>query len=194
MASNADHGQRSAHRWRVVGWGGAVALLLLPVLAMQFTRELDWTLGDFIVFGVMIATVGGGFELAVRASGDWAYRGGAAMALAGTFLVVWANLAVGIVGNEHNPANQLVFFALLAGLAAAAVARFRPRGVALAMLLTGSGLMLAFAIAMIYRPQEPGVHPAVELAGTSVFALIFVGSATLFRRAARADVGAVRGA
>ena len=194
MASNASDGRPSGSPWRLVGWGGAVALLLLPFVAMQFTREVDWTLGDFIVFGVMIGAVGGGFELAVRASGSWSYRGGAAMALAGIFLVVWANLAVGIVGNEHNPANQLFFLALLIGLAWSCVARFRAGGMAPAMLATAGALMAAFATAMIYRPEEPGVHAAVEFAGTSVFALIFVGSAALFRRAARAKAGTIRSA
>jgi hypothetical protein len=192
MASNASDGRRSGSTWRLVGWGGAVALLLLPFVAMQFTREVDWTLGDFIVFGVMIGTVGGGFELAVRASGSWAYRGGAAMALAGMFLVVWADGAVGIVGDEHNPWNQLFLLALLFGLAWACVVRFRARGMSHAMVATAGALMAAFAMAMIYRPEEPGVHPAVELAGTSVFALVFIGSAALFRRAGRTDDGAIR--
>jgi hypothetical protein len=190
MASNANDGRRTGSPWRLVGWGGAVALLLLPFVAMQFTREVDWTLSDFIVFGVMIGTVGGGFELAVRASGSWAYRGGAAMALAGTFLVIWADGAVGIVGDEHNPWNGLFLLSLLFGLAWACVARFRAGGMAPAMLGTAGALMVAFAIATIYRPEEPGVHPLVELAGTSVFALIFVGSAALFRKAARLSASA----
>jgi hypothetical protein len=99
--------------------------------------------------------------------------------------VVWANLAVGIVADEHNRWNQLFFLALLIGIAGVCMARFRARGMSAAMLLTAAALMVAFGVAMFSRPEEPGVHPIVELVGTSVFALLFVGSAGLFRKAAR---------
>jgi len=186
MASNAG-GQRSdGVPWRIVGWGFAVALLLLPFVAMQLGADgVDWSLGDFIVFGVMIGAVGGAFELVVRASGNWAYRGGAALGLLAMFLVVWANLAVGIVGNENNPWNQLFFLALLIGIAGACVARFRAGGMSVAMLVTAVGLMAAYVLARLNRPEEFGAHLMVELIGTSIFALLFVGSAALFRKAAR---------
>jgi len=189
MASNAG-GQRGAGvPWRIVGWGFAVALLLLPFVAMRAGADgVDWSLGDFIVFGVMLGAVGGAFELAVRASGNWAYRGGAGLGLLAAFLVVWVNLAVGIVGNEHNPWNQLFFLALLIGLAGACITRFRARGMSVAMLTTAGALMAAYGVARINRPEEIGAHLLVELVGTSIFALLFVGSAALFRKAARGQI------
>ena len=39
-------------RWLV--WGGAAALLLLPLVAMQFTEEVQWTWHDFVIMGVML--------------------------------------------------------------------------------------------------------------------------------------------
>ena len=59
MASRA-HGP-SGVPWRLIGWGGAVALLLVP-LVLQF----PWTLSDFIFAGAVFGIVGGTFELAVR--------------------------------------------------------------------------------------------------------------------------------
>ena len=186
MASNAGGQRNGGVPWRIVGWGFAVALLLLPFVAMQVgAAGVHWTLGDFIVFGLMLGAVGGAFELVVRASGSWAYRGGAALGLLAMFLVVWANLAVGIVGNENNPWNQLFFLALLIGIAGACVARFRARGMSAAMLVTAASLMAAYAVARLNRPEEFGAHLMVELVGTSIFALLFVGSAAMFRKAAR---------
>lgn len=93
--------------WRPLGWTLAGALLLTPLLAMQFTEEVLWTPGDFIVFGLMLAVAGGCLELAVRSSGQVAYRLGTALTVLGGFLLLWVNLAVGIIGNEENPANLL---------------------------------------------------------------------------------------
>lgn len=186
MASNAGGQRGGSIPWRIIGWGFAVGLLLLPFAAMQVGADgVNWTPSDFIVFGVMLGTVGGAFELAVRASGNWAYRGGAALGLLAMFLTVWANLAVGIVGSEHNPWNQLFFLALLVGIAGACIARFRARGMSVAMLMTAGALMLAYAVARLNRPEEFGAHLMVELIGASIFALLFAGSAAMFRKAAR---------
>jgi hypothetical protein len=183
MASKADN---AGIPWRAIGWGGAVALLALPFVAMQFTSEVDWTLGDFIAFGVMILMVGIPLELTVRMSRDWSYRGGALLALLGMFLTIWANLAVGIVGSEHNPANQLFFAAILIGIVGAAVARFRANGMAVAMLGTAASMGIAFAVASSGPTDEPMVRHLVEGIGTGVFAALFLGSAALFRKAGRA--------
>jgi hypothetical protein len=70
MASNAGGSGRGSLPWRTIGWGSAVALLLLPFIAMQLGGTgVNWSLTDFIVFGVMLGSVGGAFEVAVRASG-----------------------------------------------------------------------------------------------------------------------------
>ena len=39
---------------RRVVWGGALCLLLLPAVAMQFTDEMDWNGADFVAWGVML--------------------------------------------------------------------------------------------------------------------------------------------
>ena len=171
--------------WRTLGWGGAIALLAIPFVAMRFTTEVDWSPADFIVMGVMLAIVGGLIELAVRASPNSSYRGAAALAVLGGFLLTWANLAVGIVGSEDNPANQLFFVALLMGIAGSFVARGKSDGMARAMLVTAIAIVAAFAIAQSGIRDEPMVKPFVEGIGTSIFVLLFLGSAALFRRAAR---------
>jgi hypothetical protein len=185
MASKPDNAGRGGIPWRIIGWGTAVALLALPFAAMQLTSEVTWTEADFVVFGAMIALVGGAFELAVRASGSAAYRAAAALALLAAFLVTWANLAVGIVGSEDNAANLLFFAALAVGIVGAVVGRLKAEGMAKAMAATALALGVAFAIAAMGGSDEPSVPRLRELAGSAVFAALFLGSAGLFRMAAR---------
>jgi predicted Na+-dependent transporter len=60
--SYAMHGTR----WRIVIWGTAAFLLLLPLIAMQFTNEVNWDETDFVVFGAMLFGACGVYELAAR--------------------------------------------------------------------------------------------------------------------------------
>jgi len=170
--------------WRLVGWGGAVALLLAPLIAMRFTSEVNWTASDFIFAGVLFAIIGGAFELAVWASRNRAYRAGAALALLGTFLTIWANLAVGIVGSEDNPATQLFFVALLVGIVIACVGRFRAKAMSVATIVTAASLGVAFVIAVMQPTDEPFVPHFREAFGTGIFAALFLASSALFRKAA----------
>jgi len=123
--------------WRVAGWTIAALALLAPLAAMQFTPDVNWTVGDFIFAGLLIGLVGIAFELTVRASSNYAFRGGVAAALAAAFLIVWANGAVGMIGNEDNPYNLLFLGVICVALIGAVAARFRAGGLAVAMLVAG---------------------------------------------------------
>lgn len=184
MSAYAENGMRFGARLRFIGWSIAGALLLLPFVAMQFTREVVWTASDFLVWGLMLATVGGLFELAVRMSPNRSYRAGFGLALLGAFLVVWANLAVGIVGSDDNPSNAFFFWALGAGIATVAISRLKAKGMALAMATTAAALVAAFIAAQMSVRDELWVSPALEAFGTSIFVLMFLGAAALFGKAA----------
>ncbi len=82
--------------WRLALWGGALSLLLLPAVAMQFSDEFGWDGADFIIFGAMLAIACGAFELAVRWTESRARRVLAGIAIAAIFFLVWLELAAGI--------------------------------------------------------------------------------------------------
>jgi hypothetical protein len=104
--------------------------------------------------------------------------------LLGAFLLAWANLAVGIVGSENNPNNQLFFVALLMGIAGIIGAKARAEGMVRAMLTTAGSIVAAFVFAELSARDEPIVRPVVEAVGTSIFVVLFLGSAWMFGRAA----------
>lgn len=85
-----------AARWRLTYAVFAALLLATPLVAMQLTREVSWGAEDFAAFGAMLAVLGLLLEAAARIGTDIRARallmGGAVLA----FLLVWAELAVGL--------------------------------------------------------------------------------------------------
>ena len=80
--------------------------------------------------------------------GRIAYRIGIGVALAASFVQVWMNLAVGIVGNEDNPVNLGFYLVVATAAACAFTAQFRADGMARAMLaVAGVQALLAVVVA-----------------------------------------------
>ena len=71
-------------------------LLFIPLIAMQFTNEVDWTPFDFIVAGILLLGTGLIFNLVVRKIKNIKYRIAICVALLIVLLLIWAELAVGI--------------------------------------------------------------------------------------------------
>lgn len=174
--SQADPGARP----RVVIWLIAVAALLTPLIAMQFTSEVNWTLFDFLVFGAMLLFVCGAYELLSRLTGSRAYRLGLGIALLGAFFLVWANLAVGIIGSEANPINRLFFVVPLVGLIAAFIGRFTARGMLRALVVTAMTQVGVSLVALVGGWGETWLF-------TAVYVVLWLTSAGLFAVAAREE-------
>lgn len=75
-------------------------LLTVPLVAMQFTTEVNWTAVDFIVAGVLLFGTGLTIELALRSITSLWLRIAACGVLLLLLFLVWAELAVGIFGTR----------------------------------------------------------------------------------------------
>ncbi|WP_407874365.1 hypothetical protein [Qipengyuania nanhaisediminis] len=73
----------------------ALAILAVPLVAMQFTAEVRWTAFDFLVFVTMLAALGGAIELAIRFAHSHLLRAAFIGLSLMAFLFVWAMLATG---------------------------------------------------------------------------------------------------
>ncbi|MBA2237599.1 MAG: hypothetical protein H0W24_02700 [Lysobacter sp.] len=179
MAENTGNSSGTrGNRWSMAIWRGAALLLLTPLVAMQFTSEVNWDETDFIVMGVMLVAACGTCELATRLSANTAYRAAVAVAVVTGFVMVWISLAVGVFGNENDPANLMFAGVLAVAVFGTLVARFRARGMARVLYATSAAQLFVAAIALAL-----GFGETVLLA--ALFALPWLASAQLFRRAAR---------
>ena len=185
---------RNAYR-SAVGIALATAfILLLPLLAMQITDEVVWSPADFAFAGALLFGTGLTYELVARKAGTIAYRFAVGAALAAAFILVWMNAAVGLIGSEDEPANLMYIGVLAVGIIGALIARFQPRGMARALLATALAQALVVVIALIAGKHRDEVSPLFEiLALNGFFVALFVGSALLFRYAAREQTPAGAG-
>ncbi len=173
-------------------------ILLLPLLAMLITDEVVWDLADFAVAGALLFGTGLAYELIARKSGTIAYRFAVGIALAAAFILVWMNLAVGLIGSEDNPANLMYGGVLAVGIIGAIIARFHPHGMARTLFATALAQALVPVIALVIgKPQITSVEEFMGVVGVfglnAFFVMLFVGSALLFREAARKQPPAVAG-
>lgn len=75
------------------------AILLVPFIAMQVTGEVSWSTFDFVVAGVLLAGTGLAYVLSTMNMRSPRSRLAIGAALAVALLLVWAELAVGIIGT-----------------------------------------------------------------------------------------------
>jgi len=74
---------------RLIGIVLTVALLLLiPLIAMQFTDDVNWTLFDFIVAGVLLLATGLMCELVIRKVNKIEYRIAICLAILAALLLI----------------------------------------------------------------------------------------------------------
>ncbi|HYE76072.1 MAG TPA: hypothetical protein VEF04_22185, partial [Blastocatellia bacterium] len=161
-----------------------LGILMIPFIASFLTDEMQWSVSDFIFMGVLLLAAGTIYEIGVKVSSSTPARIGFGVAVFTGFVLIWMNLAVGIIGSEDNPANVLFAAVIAVAFFGAIIAKFEAPGMAKALTVTAVAQFLVPIIAIVmFRPDfSPGV------AKVFVLNLFFVGlwltSATFFRKAA----------
>ena len=171
--------------WRPILWSIPVMLLLLPAVAMQFTSEVNWDVFDFIFATIMFGSVGLVIELTVRSSDIVAFRAAVGIAIAAAFLIIWINGAVGIIGDEDNPANLMFGAVLAVALLGSTAALFRAPGMAIAMFAAAIVQLAVGVIAVAGDMASGPVAPYDVIGSTGFLTGMWLVSGLLFRKAAR---------
>lgn len=74
-------------------------LLLIPFTAMQFTKEVNWDLKDFLAMGILLTGTALTIEMVLRKVKTPKYRLALCAGILIILFLVWAELAVGIFGS-----------------------------------------------------------------------------------------------
>jgi len=82
-----------------VTFGIIAFILAIPLIAMQFTNEVNWTLSDFIIMGALLTVTGLAIELVTRKVKTTKGRILLTVAILIVLFLVWAELAVGLFGT-----------------------------------------------------------------------------------------------
>ena len=133
----------------------------------------------------MLSAVGALVLLIIRMRYNTTYRLALGIALLAAFLILWINLAVGIIGEPENPANLMYFGVITVGIVGALIGRFQPDRMTRALFATAIAQALVASITAFAALGEPVTWWWSLLFLNGVFIALWVGSACLFRKAAR---------
>jgi len=76
-----------------------LGILLIPLIAMQFTSEVNWTLSDFVIAAALLAGTGLVLELIMKNAHGSNTKIILAAVLIAILMLAWAELAVGVFGT-----------------------------------------------------------------------------------------------
>lgn len=74
-------------------------LLFVPLIAMQFTKDVSWTINDFLIAGVLLYGTGFIVELIIRKVKSKQKRLLLSLLVLVVLFLIWLEMAVGIFGT-----------------------------------------------------------------------------------------------
>jgi hypothetical protein len=162
-----------------------LGVLLIPLWGVFYVEGWNWDWHGFVVAGAFVFSAALTYELVVKRMSNKAYRFAMGLAVATALVLSWVNFVLAV---DVSLANFMYFGVGVVGLAGAAIARLRARGMALALAGMAIAQILVPFIALAFWKTRVAPGAAVPVIGLNgVFIVLFAISALLFRRAARMD-------
>ena len=162
---------------------GALAVLMVPLVASQFVEDWHWGVGGFVRVYVLFFATGMVIALIARRMGVWSYKAGVGVALVSGFGLGWSNMVH--VADSENPANLVYYSVLAVGAVGAWLARLEARG--LARTLFAMAATLALIAVMLPSGAPPYLARNIAILH-GVFVALFTASGLMFRHASLAEL------
>ncbi len=165
---------------RMIAWVCAIGLLCIPLIAMQYTDEVNWSVFDFLVMASLIAIVGLSLEKAITLSNDSRYRVGVTILLFSLFLLVWVNLSVGLIGGEQNALNFIYVSIPITIFIMSYKSSFSAISLFYASILISFIQALITSFAIIFEWGHPYDKSVLLLFGNGIFIILYLFAASFF--------------
>ena len=160
---------------------GALALLMVPLVASQFVEDWNWDVGGFVCVYVLFFATGMVYALIARKMGAWSYKAGVGVALVTGFALGWATMVQ--VADSGHPERLWYHSVLVVGAIGACLARLKAPGLAWTLFAMAATLALIAVILPSGAPPDLARRMAI---GHGVFVALFTASGLLFRHASLA--------
>ena len=157
---------------------GALAVLMVPIVAAQFVKDWHWGVGGFLRVYVVFFLTGMAFALIARRMGAWSYKAAVGLALFGGLALAWSTMVQ--TADSGHPERLWYLSALAVGLIGALLARLKARGLALTLFAMAATLALIAVMLPSGAPPDLALRMAV---GHGVFVALFLVSGLMFRHA-----------
>jgi len=162
---------------------GALAVLMVPLVASQFVEDWNWPVGAFVRVYFLFFGTGMVFALVARRMGAWSYKAGVGVALLAGFALGWSTMVQ--TADSGHPERLWFLSVLVVGFIGTCLARLKARGLALTLFAMAATLAL---IAVVLPSGAPPYLARNMAIGHGVFVALFTASGLLFRHASLAGL------
>lgn len=76
-----------------------ILMLMIPFIAMRFSKDVDWQLSDFVIMGILLTLTGTAIVYSARKIRRENVRLAFIITILITFALTWGELSVGIFGT-----------------------------------------------------------------------------------------------
>jgi peptidoglycan/LPS O-acetylase OafA/YrhL len=162
---------------------GALAVLMVPLVASQFFEDWHWGVGGFVRVYVLFFLTGMVMALVARRMGVWSYKAGVGLALVAGFALGWSTMVQ--VADSGHPERLWYHSVLVVGAIGACLARLKAPGLAWTLFAMAATLALIAVTLPSGAPPDMARRMAI---GHGVYTTLFTASGLLFRHASLAGL------
>jgi hypothetical protein len=162
---------------------GALAVLMVPLVASQFVEDWKWPVGAFVRVYVLFFGTGMVFALVARRMGAWSYKAGVGVALFAGFALGWSTMVQ--TADSGHPERLWYLSVLVVGFTGACLARLKAPGLAVTLFAMAAVLALISVVLPSGAPSDMALRMAI---GHGVNVVLFTASGLLFRHASLAGL------
>jgi hypothetical protein len=162
---------------------GALAVLMVPVVAAQFVKDWHWGVGGFVRVYVLFFSTGIVYAVIARRMGAWSYKAGVGVALFAGFALGWSTMVQ--TADSGHPERLWYLSVLVVGFTGACLARLKAPGLAVTLFAMAAVLALISVVLPSGAPSDMALRMAI---GHGVNVVLFTASGLLFRHASLAGL------